>query len=176
MADYHCADCRAPFVSRHPLDEDGRCGLCRRGLTGFDAAYSFGSYENELRELVHLFKYGRIRPLAKPLGGMMASVLPRDEQIDVIVPMPLHWLKRWQRGFNQARLLAEVLSRRTGIPVKDVARRDRSTAPQAGLSNAQRRRNVAGAFRIASAARLKGSSVLLVDDVLTTGATASACA
>lgn len=175
-ADYFCAACRTPFLNPYPLDAQGRCALCRRGLNGFDAAYTFGSYDGPLRELIHLFKYGGVRTLAGPLAELMLRALPRDERFDALVPMPLHWLKRWRRGFNQARLLAEAVSRRTGIPVVGAARRLRSTAPQAGLSNAERRRNVAGAFAVRKRAQVEGLRLLLVDDVFTTGATASACA
>ena len=175
-ADYFCSRCRTPFLNPYPLDDEGRCGLCRRGFNGFDAAYTFGAYEGTLRELVHLFKYSGIRTLAKPLAEMMLPALPREERFDAIVPMPLYWFKRWQRGFNQARLLAEAIGRRTGIAVLDAARRLRATAPQAGLSNAERRRNVSGAFAVRKRAHLDGLRVLLVDDVFTTGATASACA
>jgi ComF family protein len=150
--------------------------LCRSDLQGFDAAYSFGSYDGVLRELIHLFKYGRIRTLGRPLAGHLISAFPRDERFDVIVPMPLHWLRRWQRGFNQSALLAKEIARRCGIPVIRAARRRRSTAPQAGLSNARRRVNVAGAFAPTRRGSVRGLRVLLVDDVMTTGATASACA
>ncbi len=175
-AEHFCVCCRTPFLNAYPLDEQGRCGLCRRGLNGYDAAYSFGSYEGTLRELVHLFKYGRIHTLSRPLGEMILSAFPRDERFDVIVPMPLHWLRRWRRGFNQAELLARVIGTRTGIPVLRAVRRRRATASQAGLSNAQRRTNVAGAFSVKPRAIVRGCRALLVDDVLTTGATASACA
>src|SRR5271169_1858413 len=63
-AEHFCVSCRTPFLNRFPLDDEGRCGLCRRGLSGFDAAYSFGAFETELRELIHLFKYGRVQTLA----------------------------------------------------------------------------------------------------------------
>jgi ComF family protein len=175
-AEYFCTCCRAPFVNPHPLDEQGRCALCRRGLTGFDAAYAYGAYEGTLRQLIHLFKYDAIRTLAGPLAELLLAALPRQERFDAIVPMPLHWRKRWQRGFNQAKLLAEALSRRTGIPVLEAVRRRRATPPQAGLSNAERRRNVAGAFEVRRHVRLEGCRLLLVDDVFTTGATAGACA
>jgi ComF family protein len=145
-------------------------------VRGFDAAYSFGFYEGELRELVHLFKYGRVQTLAKPLGRLLALALPREESFDVIVPMPLHWRKRWQRGFNQSALLAHEMSRRTHIPVKNALRRVRFTATQAGLTNAKRRQNVSGAFRAKRERALDGQRVLLVDDVMTTGATAASCA
>jgi len=158
------------------LDEAGRCALCRRGLRGFDAAYSFGFYEEELRELIHVFKYGRVQTLAKPLGRFLASALPREQTFDVIVPMPLYWRKRWRRGFNQAALLARELARRTHIPVSNALRRVKDTAAQAGLTNAKRRRNVSGAFRARNKTALSGQRVLLIDDVLTTGATAASCA
>ena len=67
-----------PFVNRFPLDETGRCALCRLGLQGFDAVYSYGSYEGTLRELVHLFKYGGVRPLARTFGKFLAQALPRE--------------------------------------------------------------------------------------------------
>ncbi|HEY2845257.1 MAG TPA: ComF family protein [Bryobacteraceae bacterium] len=163
-------------MNRFPLDESGRCMLCRLGLRGFDAVYSYGSYDATLRQLIHVFKYGGVRPLAEPFGRFLAQALPREAGFDVIVPMPLHWFKRWQRGFNQAELLAIEIGRKWNVPVRTLVRRRRSTAPQAGLTNAKRRANVQGAFRIAKSGRLNGLRVLLVDDVVTTGATASACA
>jgi ComF family protein len=146
------------------------------GLRGFDAVYSYGSYEGTLRQLVHLFKYSGVRPLARPFGRFMIQALPRDASFDFIVPMPLHWFKQWQRGFNQADLLAREIGKKWGVPVRPVIRRRRATSPQAGLTNAKRRANVQGAFRIARGKPLQGMRVLLVDDVVTTGATASACA
>jgi ComF family protein len=172
-AEFFCASCRTPFRNQYPLDEEGRCALCRGGLRGFDAAYSFGAYEGALRRIVHLFKYGKIRTLAAPLGRLMARTLPRDESFDVIVPVPLYWRRRLQRGFNQAELLALGLSRTTGIPVARALRRVQATTTQAGLSHSARRRNVTGAFR---SRPMAGNRVLLIDDVMTTGSTATACA
>jgi competence protein ComFC len=176
VAEYFCVQCRSPFLSRFPLDDQGRCALCRRGVRGFDAAYSFGFYENELRKLIHLFKYGRVQTLSKPLGRLLARALPREQSFDVIVPMPLHWRKRWQRGFNQAELLAREIGRRTHTPIENALRRVRNTESQAGLTSAKRRKNVSGAFQIDRRAALDGRRVLLIDDVMTTGATASSCA
>jgi ComF family protein len=175
-ADYLCVCCRTPFLNSFPLDEQGRCTLCRLGAAGFDAAYAFGFYDAELRELIHLFKYNRVRTLDRPLGRLLAMALPRERSFDLIVPMPLHWRRRWERGFNQSELLARQIARRVHVPVKNVVRRKRATAAQAGLTNAKRRANVAGAFVVSSKNSVQGARVLLIDDVMTTGATARACA
>jgi len=172
--EFFCVACRTPYLSPFPLNEEGLCGLCRRGLTGFDAAYTYGSYEGELRQLIHLFKYAGIQTLARPLGKFLSIALPREQRFDVIVPMPLHWMKQWSRGFNQSELLAREVGRRWNLPVKQLARRIRATAVQAGVTGAQRRANVSGAFRARDT--VAGKRVLLVDDVMTTGATAGSCA
>jgi ComF family protein len=175
-AEYFCVSCRAPFANEYPLDENGRCALCRLGLNGFDAAWAYGAYEGRLRELIHLFKYSGIAPLAGPLGAFLAQALPLDQRFDMIVPMPLHWLKRWRRGFNQAELLARLVARRSGAPVVSAVRRRRFTPPQASLSHARRRENVQGAFVVKRSCDVKERRVLLIDDVFTTGSTASVCA
>jgi ComF family protein len=145
-------------------------------LTGFDAAYSWGDYSGSLRKLIHVFKYGGCSPLAEPLGALLGRALPRTQQFDLIVPMPLHWRRRVGRGFNQSEALARILSKRTGLPVKCAVRRRKPTPPQAGMTAAERRANVSGAFRVRSKNDIDGRHVLLIDDVLTTGATAGACA
>jgi ComF family protein len=177
-AEYFCSQCRTPFQNRFPLDEQGRCALCRFGLRGFDAAYCFGAYEGVLRELIHVYKYGKVRTLARPLGDFLSAALARDERYDFVTPVPLHWRRRWERGFNQSELLAREIARRSGIPFAHLLRRVRSTSAQAGLSNTARRRNVSDAFalrRKAAAGTLRERRVLLVDDVMTTGSTAAAC-
>ena len=176
-AEYFCISCRTPFQNGFPLDSEGRCALCRSGLRGFDAAYCFGSYQGNLRELIHLFKYGRVSTLARPLSDLLAAALPRDERFDAIVPVPMHWLRRWRRGFNQSELLARQISRRTGVPLVAALRRSRATPVQAGLARTARRRNVAGAFRARrTAIAIQGRNVLLIDDVMTTGSTGASCA
>lgn len=176
LAEFFCSSCRAPFLNHYPLDESGRCALCRLGLQGFDEVFSYGSFEGTLRQLIHLFKYQGVRPLARVFADWMALVLPREQSFDAVVPLPLHWWKRWCRGFNQSDLLAREIGRFWNVPVRGVMQRTKPTAPQAGLTNAQRRLNMRGAFRVKPGVRLKGLSILLVDDVFTTGATASACA
>jgi predicted amidophosphoribosyltransferase len=116
-AEFFCVSCRTPFQNAFPLDAEGRCAVCRNGLRGFDAAYCYGAYEGTLRALIHLYKYGKVRTLDRPLGQLLLSALPRDEAFDLIAPVPLHWRRRWQRGFNQSELLARVISRHSGLPV-----------------------------------------------------------
>ena len=175
-AGHFCVSCRTPFLNSFPLDEEGRCALCRTNSRGFDAVFSFGAYEGVLKKLIHLLKYDRIRTLAGPLGDRLVSACPLDQRFDAIVAMPLHWFRHWRRGYNQAALLAKELGRRRGLPLVRGVRRRRATPPQAGLSGAGRRANVAGAFQPLRGRPLQGMRVLLVDDVFTTGATASACA
>lgn len=176
-ADSFCAVCRTPFSDENSLDAAGRCDTCREGSRGFDAAYSYGAYDGDLRRLVHLFKYARIRSLEKPLGLWLDSALPRDERFDLIVPVPIHWRRRWTRGFNQAERIARIVSLRTGASLWTGLKRVRGTPAQAGLSRAQRHANMARVFAVSrSGAGVRGKRLLLIDDVYTTGATATACA
>jgi len=142
----------------------------------FDAAYSFGPYEGSLRKLIHLFKYGKVESLAEPLSKFLVTAIPLEAQFDVIAAMPMHWRKQWQRGFNQAALLAEPVARRYGLKVTGALRRTRYTKPQAGLNETQRRDNLKGSFRVQRREQVAGKRVLLIDDVFTTGATLRAAA
>jgi ComF family protein len=175
-AEYFCAVCHAPFVNAWPLDEQGVCAACRSGLRGFDHAASFGMYEGALRSLIHLYKYSGMRPLARPLAQFLEKAISIDEPFDAVVAVPLYWRKKWDRGFNQAELLARHVAKRRGIPLLNALRRKRATNTQAGLASAGRRRNVAGAFVLRARQDLAGKKILLIDDVMTTGATAGACA
>ncbi len=163
-----------------------RCGLCRRIEPPFARAAAYGSYESGLRELIHLLKYGGLRPAANVLGRMLADAiatlapeLPADSV--AVIPVPLHRTKRRQRGFNQAELIAraamKISSRGDRLHLcAGVLERRRDTASQIGLTSHQRRENLRGAFGVAQPELLKGREVLVVDDVYTTGATVSECA
>ncbi len=180
-ADCFCERCGTPFLNEFALNEAGICRLCLTGRRGFDACFVYGSYENELRDLIHLLKYGRIESLAPLLAERMLAALPPDRKrpgppADCMVPVPMHWWKRWRRGFNQAERLAWEISRRLSVPLVQPLRRPKPARVQAGLASPARRKNALGSFAIRNAAAVAGRSVLLVDDVFTTGATATACA
>jgi ComF family protein len=156
------------------------CGRCRRGRQPFAAGASLGPYQGTLRIVLHQLKYSRRRRTATRL----AALLVEDQTIrrllassDVLVPVPLHPRRLRERGFNQSAQLARALARLVGATVaEDALRRRRDTPPQAGLSAAARRTNVAEAFAVGRPAAVAGKVVTLVDDVLTTGATSRACA
>jgi ComF family protein len=123
-----------------------------------------------------VFKYERVETLSRPLSKLLLQALPTDLQFDVVVPMPIHWRKRWSRGFNQAELLARPIARRYGVPFERSLRKSRRTAPQASLTEAQRRDNLRDSFAVAESGKIRGRRVLLVDDVYTTGASVRAAA
>jgi ComF family protein len=145
--------------------------VCRESKVNFDAAYSYGSYEGTLRDLIHLFKYARVESLSLPLSRHMAAALPRDERFDLVLAMPMHWLKRWLRGFNQAELLAKPIAHRLGVPLARNLKRKKLGKSQAGLDLAERTTNLKDAFYLRHPEQLAGRRILLVDDVMTTGAT-----
>jgi ComF family protein len=136
-------------------------------------------YEGSLREIIHAFKYSARRSLARPLARLVRAQAATHavlDDVDAIVPVPLHRSRKRTRGFNQARDLARAL--KLDAPVLNALRRVRATRPQADLPAAQRHRNVRDAFALAAPRKLPppGACVLLVDDVCTTGATLEACA
>ena len=137
-------------------------------------------YDEIARTLVHAFKYGDRLDLAPTMGRWMATAgRTLVSEADTIVPVPLHWRRQWARRFNQSALLAEVLSKASGVPVTHRAlKRVKATPQQVGLSQSARALNVQGAFRVPpnSKAEVVGRRILLVDDVLTSGATMDACA
>jgi ComF family protein len=102
---------------------------------------------------------------------LLLRALPLDQNFDAIIAMPMHWRKRWERGFNQSELLAAPIAKRFGLKLSSNLRRNRYTAPQAGLSETARRANLRHSFRVVKPEQVSGRRVLLIDDVFTTGAT-----
>src|SRR5947199_6804702 len=135
-------------------------------------------YDDVARTLVHALKYHDRTDLAPAMGRWMARAGEELlDEADVLVPVPLHWRRGWSRRYNQSGALAQVISRQSGVKVASEAlRRVRATEQQIGLSRTQRASNVQGAFKVASerAADIEGRRVVLVDDVLTSGATTDA--
>jgi ComF family protein len=136
-------------------------------------------FDDISRTLVHALKYGDRLDLAPTMGRWMATA-GREllAEADALVPVPLHWRRQWGRRFNQSALLTEVISKRSGVPVVRTAlKRVRATAQQVGLARSERASNVQGAFKVRpqGQAAVKARALVLVDDVLTTGATLEAC-
>ena len=166
-----CAGCDEPgawfCVSCRDL-----CEPVRRGRL-----HAAASYGGAIARAIHRFKYRGERALAQELGALVASCVARDlatgTELDAVVPAVLHRGRARERGYDQAHLLADVVARETGLPVRAALHRVRAARPQATLDRARRVENVRGAF-ISEAGSLRGLRVALIDDVVTTGATLAA--
>jgi ComF family protein len=173
-----CPHCAAD-VGPHTHLADG-CPRCRDETFHFERVVRLGSYEGVLRDVVLRMKLRGQEGFAELLGSWWAEQL-REPLLavgaDAIVPVPLHWRRRWRRGFNQSAALARGLAGLLRLPLQlSWLRRVRYTPPQTTQTPAQRRDNVRGVFRTRRRLRLHGLSLLLIDDVMTTGATVSECA
>jgi ComF family protein len=178
-----CRCCGDPLTAPAPLD---LCRACRMAPPAFERAVAYARYEDRMREAIHALKYEGMHPAARRMGAMLAQAVAKlaDQapRAMLVVPVPLHRSKHAQRGFNQARVLAghalAALRRSHSEWRLELApttlMRIRATETQAGLSPRGRRMNVRGAFQVTDAETVRGRDVLLVDDILTTGATARA--
>ena len=172
-----CARCGLPF--EYGGEAEAECGRCLADPPPFDRLRAAVAYGDVSRRVALKLKYSGRPGLAETLAHfMLRHVQDRGSEM-LIVPVPLHRWRIWTRGYNQAALIASSLSRRSGLPAAlDLLRRTRATPPLKGLGRRERALAVRGAFKVPPEARpgLAGRRVILVDDVYTSGATASACA
>lgn len=176
-----CAGCGRPFTAAGAgRVEQPLCRLCRVGFYGFDRARSFAIYDQALREAVLLLKYQELTVLGDWFAKRLAEVVSRaaaEWRADIVVPVPLHADRRRERGYNQAELIARPLAERLGIQFNSrILVRTKPRPPQLVLSRTEHWKSVRGAYAIRPAANVDNLRVLLVDDVLTTGATLDAAA
>lgn len=170
----------------HREHAETRCLLCQRADPPYERAVAYGSYDGALRDLIHVLKFQQVRPAAGVLGRMLAETVTNLELampvgMLAVVPVPLHTRRQAQRGFNQAEMIARAALKQLSRPKRfelcaRVLLRRRETGSQIGLTRHQRRVNMRGAFAVSDPAGILNRDVLLVDDVYTTGTTASECA
>jgi ComF family protein len=190
---YMCWDCwsdaariEAPFCElcgdpvAGAVDHDFICYSCSAEKPAFDGARSAARYDGAVGEALRQLKYEKALWLAPDVAELLQNCLDAeysDRAFDVLVPVPLHHIRRRERGYNQSAVLAGELGRRMGCPVQPGSlRRIRPTATQTNLTAQERLSNVVGAFQHGRTQRLVDRRVLLIDDVMTTGATVNACA
>jgi ComF family protein len=172
-----CACCGIPFA--YPAGDGALCGRCLAEPPPFGRLRAAVAYGEVSRRVVLKLKYSGRPGLAETFAHFMLRHVDRAERESLLVPVPLHRWRIWKRGYNQAALIASALARRSGLAAElDLLTRTRATPALKGLGRRERALAVRGAFEVPTAAktRLAGRSVLLVDDVYTSGATAAACA
>jgi len=168
-----CPVCALPFVGRD--NSSHLCGRCTQEPPEYDRVFAVGLYEKSLRQAIHQFKFNQRIGLDRSLGMLLDRAVDQNQIFDLVIPVPLSPLRLRQRGYNQSLLLAREFARLRNIPV--AARllcKIREAQEQHGLSARNRETNLEGAFALRQS--LSGETVLLVDDVLTTGKTAATCA
>lgn len=168
-----CVTCGLPLEAT----EASQCGACLADPPIIARTRAAVAYGDIARSLAIRLKYGRKVALARTMARFMAPLIDERGEDRLLVPVPLHRWRLWGRGFNQSALIGRALSRRLDVAHDPfVLVRTRSTPPLKAMSMAQRRRTVSGAFAVVEKSKVAGKTVILVDDVLTTGSTAEACA
>ncbi|MEO8177052.1 MAG: ComF family protein [Sphingomicrobium sp.] len=168
-----CVTCGMPLQAT----DAELCALCLARPPRIDRTRAAVAYDDVSRGLALRLKYGRKVAVAKTMARFMAPLIEIRGADVLLVTVPLHRRRPWQRGFNQSAIVARELSRQTGLANNVTAlKRIKATPPLKGLSVQQRRRAVAGVFKVGDRTAFAGRTIVLVDDVLTTGSTANACA
>jgi competence protein ComFC len=173
-----CQKCSEPFEGA--ITSAFTCANCAHRMIYFDAAVAAYRGRGIVRQIIHDFKYGHQIHLRHLVARWLCAALDDEricgQQFAIIIPVPLHPARQRERGFNQASLLAELLSKQISIPYKPLLERIRYTTTQTALDRAERMENLHNAFRLRKNRDVRGLRVLLIDDVLTTGSTLSECA
>jgi len=168
-----CQHCGLPLAGT----DAETCGRCLADPPKVDRIRAAVAYDDIPRSIALRLKYGRKVALARTMARYMTPLRGEWCPDAIVMPVPLHRWRLWERGFNQSGLVARELARSWGLPVDQRGlRRTRRTKPLKGMNHAQRRKAVAGAFEVVRPQALKDKTVVLVDDVLTSGSTAEACA
>jgi ComF family protein len=167
-----CSVCGIPLEAT----DEANCAACLAAPPRLARMRAAVAYDDLSRSLAIRLKYGRKVAIARTMARYMAPLVELHDEA-ILVPVPLHRSRLWNRGFNQSALVASELSRKLRVPTEPLLlKRTRRTPALKGMSRLQRRKTVAGAFRVANGSAVKGRTIILVDDVLTTGSTAEACA
>jgi len=182
IGDPLCATCglELPYAA---IGDEVRCGGCLAEEPPFDRARAVMRYGEVGKTIAHRLKYSRRVSLARVMAAHMARLIAAGEgagqRAAILLPVPLHRWRIWSRGFNQAALIAGHMAKRSGVPMRtDLIRRTVNTPPLHSLGPGARRKAVRGAFALSPGARetIRGKTIILIDDIWTTGSTASACA
>jgi len=173
----YCPRCGATIGPGIPIYQEG-CSACPNPLPRFARVARLGPYADPLRAVVRELKYRRRNWLHHRLGRMLGKTVEASslENLDLVMPVPMHWRRRLARSCDHARVLAGAVAKELNLPLGDELIRVRHTPPQVNLPRTRRIENVRGAFEVRRAAGLSGANVLLIDDVTTTGATADEAA
>lgn len=174
----YCPRCGTTLGPHIDVAYEAGCAACPNPLPRFARVVRLGPYAPPLQEMIRELKYRRHAAMVPRLGQLLAEAVDGCEDVgdlDVVAPVPAWWARRLRRGIDHAALLAEALSRNIHLPLAPLLQRTRNTPPQVGRSRTQRIANMRGAFQ-ANGEDISGARVLLVDDVTTSGATASECA
>ncbi len=178
VAGDHCPRCGTSLGENLPVNENG-CVHCPTPMPRFDRVVRLSGYDGPLADVIRALKFRGLRHGGRWLGSMLAQKVAATGElaaIEVIQPVPLHWLRRLSRGFNQSDVIAAAMARQLDVPLAADLKRVRNTPPQVNLPRTRRLQNVKGAFAAPRPTDIEGRHVLLVDDVTTTGATANEAA
>jgi ComF family protein len=173
LGDHGCQHCGLPLSGT----EIEKCGRCLANPPRIDRIRAAVAYGDISRSIAMKLKYGRKVGMAKTMALYMAPLGPCPDSEALLVPVPLHRRRLWARGYNQSALVARALAKTWGLPLElDAIVRVKATRPLKGMSQSKRRQTVSGAFRVTVPDRIRNRTIVLVDDVFTTGSTAEACA